>query len=100
MTVIIGTRRNTFAVLAADRLMHGFDADGNFFTSPTRKLVVHPSLPLAIGTVGFAHLPIGGELVADLLAQVMAGITRSADLVMPAIMKRLSDRLYPLVQVA
>jgi hypothetical protein len=89
-------------VIAADRQWHGYDEHGDFVTGTTTKLVVHPRLPLAMGSAGFLRLPHANEavLVSTLLEQIVTDITQSSELNTNAVLRRVADRLHPLVRLA
>jgi hypothetical protein len=62
MTMILSTRREPCAILAAERLW------GNASSAPSfeRKLVLH-SLPLGFGLAGYVWVPIGGIWATTIL---------------------------------
>jgi len=98
MTILIGTTRRDFAVLAADRLWWGVDAEGRRGEGHRRKVVVHPTLPLAMGSAGIGVLPLGGPDTASYLEEIVAGIDATSDLTPTGLKRRVEKRLLPLVR--
>jgi hypothetical protein len=96
-TIVFAVRRPSFAVLAADQQWHGFDAAGQPLTGTHPKVVLHPTLPLAFATAGFAFLPAGGVPVTRYLVEVVEDITEPGQLHPPELAQRLAGRLHPLV---
>jgi hypothetical protein len=100
MTILIAAERESFCVMAADRMWQVYDAAGIDFRETRQKIVLHPTLPLAMCSGGFGSLPPGGKLLPTLLEEIMATITRPSELTVGGILRRAEDRLRPLVQEA
>lgn len=70
MTIVVANLRPTFAVIAIERLWHA--TDGEIGYGP--KLVVHPTLPLAIANAGFRQMP-DDSLIVDHVRVLVQDLT-------------------------
>jgi len=92
MTMILSTRREPCAILAAERQW------GNASSPPSyeRKLVLH-SLPLGFGLAGFVWVPIGGIWATTMkhVEDFAAGIKSTDELIVSDIADRLRTLFQP-----
>jgi hypothetical protein len=98
-TVVFGIRKDGFVVLGVDSLSSAYVGGVLTPVEPARKVVLHPSLPLALATAGFARLPLnsGGRPLGEYLTEIVNGVTDPSQLTIQALFDRLMLRLCPLV---
>jgi hypothetical protein len=98
-TIILAMKGARFVVLAADQMWSGFER-GVPASGFHCKIVLHPSLPLALATGGLAFLPHDGPPTTHYLEELATTITGPNDLKPPILADRLQRRLLPLVREA
>jgi hypothetical protein len=98
--ILIAVQKEAFVVLAADRAEQNWSAAHTVDTQP--KLILHPSLPLAIAWSGFPNFAdrrSGRDLdTSNYLERLLAEITQPSELVLDRIQARISNRMHPLVR--
>jgi hypothetical protein len=94
MTIILSTRRDSFAVLAADQL-HGRAGGDALDFQP--KVVLHPSLPLAFAIGGLMRFAVRAQYAwaTDHVARFARTITSPAQLVLQDIAEQLRVLFQP-----
>jgi hypothetical protein len=74
MTIVFGCALSEFAVLAVDQLVTTYGPRGNGPFAMRRKLVVHPTLPIAVTSKGLSTFydpkEVGSATPSDALAEV------------------------------
>jgi hypothetical protein len=97
MTILLTTKRESFAIIAAERLESRPDASPQ--TSARPKIVLHPRIPLALGITGSAwwvHAPgQQGRPILNFLDDIVAQIASADDLVVAGIAQRMLTTLLP-----
>src|SRR5581483_6637452 len=90
MTMILSTKRDSFVVLSADRLVATHKGPCGELT----KLVRHPTFPLAFAIGGMMHFYLAPRYAsaADHVAEFAATITAVDQLVVHDIARSLEDR--------
>src|SRR5438128_1305193 len=99
MTILLYTKRDSFAVLAADQAASRRLSNGTHIVEARyTKLVCHPSLPLACGVCGEACLPFNGRDARPTkhVEAVLKTIT-TRELDMDYIGERLRDQILPAI---
>jgi hypothetical protein len=89
-TVVFAVRRERFAILAADQLCHGIGLE------PTlrRKIVTHPSLPIAIAVAGYEKLPVDdGQPVPNHVKEALDSLGPCEHLTLDSVRTALEHRL-------
>jgi hypothetical protein len=96
MTIALGTRRQTWAILAADRRVSGRQPNGTWFSGMHVKVVCHRELPIAFATSGIGSLnnTTTSSHIRDFGATLQAADLAERD---PLIIK-LWNHLSPLVE--
>lgn len=92
-TIIMGIQRPSFVVLGADQLEHGHDAFGRPYEAFNRKIVLHPKLPLALATAGYANFSTQRKTIEH-LEEVIGRISESVDLTLEHLRSELVDELH------
>jgi hypothetical protein len=91
--MILSTKRDSFAVLAADSLIG--NAEGT--VSSCSKLILHPSLPLAFAVGGWMWFPVDGAHASAMhhVTAFAARITSPDDLVVASLADQLRQLFQP-----
>src|SRR3954465_3243518 len=103
MTINMAVWRPTFVVLGADRLRSRRDEETAVAVAvgTHTKIVLHPTLPLALAVGGQAFIPVDSTTpVTDHLEAVLAQIKMSWDLSMGVLVELLKSRLDSVLPLA
>ncbi|HEX9710689.1 MAG TPA: hypothetical protein VGB42_12090, partial [Candidatus Thermoplasmatota archaeon] len=97
-TILVGLRREGAVIVGADRLGRRVNVAGQPSLGGTHiKIVLHPTLPLAVATSGVTELPPTQRSSVKYIQDVMQHLDNSAQLRFRDIAQRVIDEVHPVV---